>query len=71
MLSFGFFFFVFYLTSLDEDNIFSVERFLLKKVTLMPAYLPVVVHVAELVGEPLHVIWLESTGVIHDIVVGW
>lgn len=37
----------------------------------MPAYLPVVVHVAQLVGEPLHVIWLESTGVIHDIVVGW
>lgn len=37
----------------------------------MPAYLPVVVHVAQLVGEPLHVIRLQSTGVVHNIVVGW
>ena len=34
------------------------------------AYLPVVVHVAQLVGEPLHVIRLQSTGVVHNIVVG-
>lgn len=35
------------------------------------AYLPVVVHVAQLVGEPLHVIRLQPTGVVHNIVVGW
>ena len=35
------------------------------------AYLPVVVHVAQLVGKPLHMIRLQSAGVVHDIVVGW
>lgn len=37
----------------------------------MAAYLPVVVHVAQLVGEPLHMIRLQSAGVVHNIVVGW
>jgi len=32
-------------------------------------YLPVVVHVAEFVGESLHVIWLEATAVKYHIVV--
>lgn len=35
-----------------------------------PAYLPVVVHVTQLVSKTLHVIRLQSTGVIHNIVVG-
>lgn len=36
-----------------------------------PAYLPVEVHVTQLVGKPLHMIRLQSTGVVHDVVVGW
>lgn len=32
-------------------------------------YLPVVVHVAEFVGESLHVIWFEAAVVKHHIVV--
>lgn len=32
------------------------------------AYLKVEVHVAELVREPLHVVGLEPTGVIHHVV---
>lgn len=36
-----------------------------------PTYLPVVVHVAQLVGEPLHVVGLQSAGVKHHVVVGW
>ena len=36
-----------------------------------PAHLPVVVHVAELVGESLHVIRLQSAGVVDNVVVGW
>lgn len=43
----------------------------LNKLISKPAYLPVVVHVAQLVGKPLHVIRLQSTGVVHNIVVGW
>ncbi len=43
----------------------------LKKMISKPAYLPVVVHVAQLVGKSLHMIRLQSTGVIHHIVVGW
>lgn len=35
----------------------------------MFTHLPVEVHVAQLVGEPLHVIGLQSTGVVHDVVV--
>lgn len=33
------------------------------------AYLPVVIHVAQLVGEPLHVVGLQSAGVVHHVVV--
>lgn len=32
-------------------------------------HLPVEVHVAQLVGESLHVIWLQATGVVNDVVV--
>lgn len=32
-------------------------------------HLPVVVHVTELVGEPLHVVWLQTVGVVDDVVV--
>lgn len=32
-------------------------------------HLPVEVHVAQLVGEPLHVVGLQSSGVVHDVVV--
>lgn len=32
-------------------------------------YLPVVIHVAEFVGESLHVVWFEAAAVIHDVVV--
>lgn len=32
-------------------------------------YLPVVIHVAEFVGESLHVIWFETAVVEHHIVV--
>lgn len=35
-----------------------------------PAHLPVVVHVAQLVGQPLHVIRLQSARVVHNVVVG-
>lgn len=34
-------------------------------------YLPVEVHVAQFVGKPLHVIRLQSAGVVHYVVVGW
>lgn len=34
-----------------------------------PAHLPVVVQVTELVREPLHVVRLQSTGVVDDVVV--
>lgn len=43
----------------------------IKTLTSRHAYLPVIVHVAQLVGEPLHVIRLQSAGVVHHIVVGW
>lgn len=36
-----------------------------------PVYLPVIVHVAQLVGKTLHMIRFQSTGVVHNIVVGW
>lgn len=37
-----------------------------------PAHLPVVVQVTELVREPLHVVRLQSAGVVDDVVVsGW
>lgn len=32
-------------------------------------YLPVEVHVAQLVSEPLHVVGLEPAGVVHHVVV--
>ena len=32
-------------------------------------YLPVVVEVAQLVGEPLHVVGLEAAAVVHHVVV--
>lgn len=38
---------------------------------LKVAHLPVVVQMAQLVGEALHVIRLQSTGIIHNIVVCW
>ena len=34
-------------------------------------YRPVVVEVAELVGEPLHVVWVQAGGVTDDVKVGW
>lgn len=36
---------------------------------LQGCYLPVVVHVAQLVRKSLHVIWLQTTTVIDDVVV--
>lgn len=38
---------------------------------LSSSYLPVVVHVTELVGEPLHVVRFESARVVHHVVVRW
>lgn len=32
-------------------------------------YLPVVIHMAEFVGESLHVVWFEATAVVHHVVV--
>ena len=32
---------------------------------------PVVVEVAEFVGEPLHVVWFQASGVVDDVEVGW
>ena len=38
---------------------------------LLKTHRPVVVEVAEFVGEPLHVVWFEATGVVDDVEVGW
>lgn len=34
-------------------------------------YRPVVIHVAQLVGQALHVVRLEGTVVVDDVVVSW
>jgi len=40
-------------------------------VKLGEPYRPVVVEVAEFVGKTLHVVWLESSRVMDDVVVSW